>query len=69
MIAIFMAITIQIVLGFVLLNFTENNFRYMNIAKNTEDKVKAKYLALSGINFSILFLQIQKNSERVSQRS
>ncbi len=60
MVAIFMAITIKIMLSFVLLQYSENNVKQILSMKATEDKIKAKYLALSGINFSILLLQIQR---------
>ncbi len=60
MIAIFMAIVIKVILSFALIEYTENNIKQINIMRTAEDRVKAKYLALSGVNFSILFLQIQK---------
>jgi len=60
MVALFMAITIQMILTFALLSFTENNMRYIDTTRNYEDKVKAKYLALSSVNFSLLLLTIQK---------
>lgn len=60
MVALFMAITIQMILTFALLSFTENNMRYIDTTRNYEDKVKSKYLAMSSINFSLLLLTIQK---------
>jgi len=59
MVALFMAITIQIILTFSFLEFTDNNMRYISTVRNYEDKVKSKYLAKSSVNFSILLLVIQ----------
>jgi len=60
MVALFMAIIINMILAFALVGFTDNNIRYISTARSYEDKVKAKYLALSGVRFSVLLLQIQK---------
>ncbi len=60
MIALFTAIITVAIMTIAFTEYQYNNFIHLSIAQNAGNELKAKYLAKSSLNFSILMLYLQK---------
>lgn len=60
MVALFLAIVTVAIMTFGFTEYQYENVIHLNITRNGVDNIKARYLAKSSLNFSILLLYIQK---------